>query len=238
MARTRWLGFMLLSRHRYDIPIDLFAGPVQSSQTSARSICRSVRRTILTCMRLLVIVLTAALVITACSSQAEPTTTNTVGSTTSTTSGFGCESAPDSERHSESAFALSVSENPVRPGTEVSLNIGSTVYVELRDSPELEWIDRGITGYGSDWQCWNGTGWVGTHLLVHDGETLSGEPGGTTTVPAIGIRIPDEFSIGVPDVAPGWYRIKVEVFVPEAGQDSPARLQGYAAIEVVAESEG
>lgn len=183
----------------------------------------------------------AALVIvmSSCTSGATVTTTN--GSTTSAgvaatgESAFACISAPEVQRHSRSPFALSVSENPVVPGEPIALHIGSTKAYghDPDDNPD-------ITGYGSTWQCWNGTTWVDTHLLVHGyggviGRTEGGAPGLTTTVPAIGIAVPDTFMVTVPDVAPGWYRITAVIILPGA-EGQPARhIEGFVAVEVLEE---
>jgi len=153
--------------------------------------------------------------------------------TDSDEAGFGCESAPEDQRHSVSVFALSVSENPVRPGASIDLNIGSPITPSIAPSVDLYDVDRGETGYGSTWQCWNGSEWVGTHLLVHGGETFAGQPGVTTTVPAIALIIPEAFSVVVPDVAPGWYRIEADVWISNHPEGVPTRLVGYVAIEVV-----
>lgn len=140
-------------------------------------------------------------------------------------------SAPDSERHSTSSFALSISDNPVRPGQTVSLDFGSTVFEEQDDGSDP--IDRGLTGYGSTWQCWDGDDWVATHLLVHDGETTAGEPGGTTTVPGIGYVLPNSFAIVIPEVPPGWYRISARTIGPEPYGTANSERQGHVAVEVI-----
>ncbi|MCL1593933.1 MAG: hypothetical protein M3132_06235 [Actinomycetia bacterium] len=152
--------------------------------------------------------------------------------TVNESTGFGCMSAPEDQRHSTSAFPLSVSDNPVHPGATITLNIGSTVTQTLAQSTDLYGSDRGVTGYGSTWQCWNGSEWVNTHLLVHDGETLTGKPGSTTTVPAIGIPVPGSFSIVVPDVDPGWYRIAANIWVDQP-EGSPAAFSGHIGVEAV-----
>lgn len=167
----------------------------------------------------------------ACTSQTDGTVpAPTEATSTSDPTGFGCTSAPESERHSSSSFALSISDNPIRKGEEVRLSFGSTVFGELPGGEDI--IDRAITGYGSSWQCWNGRTWVSTHLVVHNGEPIVGRPGVTTTVPAVGMPVPNGYSIVIPDVKPGWYRIEAGVSVPGTG-DSPEHLVGYVAVEVV-----
>ena len=145
--------------------------------------------------------------------------------------GFGCESASEDQRHSVSDFPLSVSDNPTSRDATIHLNIGSTIVQSNAgsgDPPQRQ----DLTGYGSTWQCWTGSEWIDTHLLVHDGETIQGQPGGTSTVPAIGLPVPQSFSVVVPSVDPGWYRIAVGISVAQP-EGSPITLAGYVAIEVL-----
>ncbi len=145
-------------------------------------------------------------------------------------SGFGCESAPEAQRHSASEIPLSVSTNPAAAGDAIALYVGSN------ETPGPDNIVSGVamTGYGSSWQCWNGTDWVSTHLLVHGssepGETLPGEPGVTTTVPAIGLVVPFPYQVTVPAVAPGWYRIQTRI--TQDGDGPPDEFIGHVGVEV------
>lgn len=149
---------------------------------------------------------------------------------TSDDSGFGCETAPEAQRHSESEFPLSVSTNPVVGGEVITLYVGSN------ETPGADNIVAGaaLTGYGSSWQCWNGSDWVGTHLLAHGrdepGEALAGEPGVTTTVPAIGLGVPFPFEVTVPISEPGWYRIQTNISADRDGP--PDTFVGHVAVEV------
>lgn len=146
-------------------------------------------------------------------------------------SSFGCTPAPDEQRHSDSEFPLSVSTNPVTAGDVIVLYVGSN------ETPGPDSIVGGdaLTGYGSSWQCWDGTEWVDTHLLVHgtdgQGRTLEGEPGVTSTVPAIGLPVPFPFQITVPEVSSGWYRIQSTIFAGDGG-GPPQPFIGYVAVEV------
>lgn len=133
-------------------------------------------------------------------------------------------------------FPLSVSENPVHPGASIDLNIGSTITQSIARSSHRYESDRGATGFGSTWQCWNGSEWVGTHLLAHDGETIAGQPGVTSTVPAVGMLIPESFTVVVPGVAAGWYRIEADVLI-DRPEGTPARFVGYVAVEVAGSSQ-
>lgn len=143
---------------------------------------------------------------------------------------FGCVSADERERHSASSFPLSVSQNPVSPGATIDLNIGSTLSQSSGGSDAGDELSS-LTGYGSTWQCWTGSQWVGTHLLVHNGDSLAGEPGATTTAPAIGLLVPNTFSIVIPQVDPGWYRIEVGISVDQP-DGPPDQIVGHVAIEV------
>jgi hypothetical protein len=70
-----------------------------------------------------------------------------------------------------------------------------------------------MVGYGATWECWDGDTFVATHLLEFgvgvQGEAIEGVPGSTTTAPAIGYNIPATFTSTVPEVEPGWYRLRV-----------------------------
>lgn len=168
-------------------------------------------------VRLLIVVGLAAALASACTSPSDD-------------SGFGCESAPQPQRHSASEFPLSVSTNPAAAGEAITLYVGSNE----PPGPDNIVTDVAVTGYGSSWQCWNGTDWVDTHLLVHGrdgpGETLPAEPGVTTTVPAIGLVVPFPFQVTVPAVAPGWYRIQTGIIQDADGP--PDEFIGHVAVEV------
>ena len=95
---------------------------------------------------------------------------------------------------------------------------------------------KALVGASASWQCWNGSSWEITHQLIRGGsfggaeaEALAVIPGVTTTIPAIGLEVPSEFPIAIPDVAPGTYRIEDRV---HAGQDF---LIGFVIVEVAAE---
>ncbi len=128
---------------------------------------------------------------------------------------FDCRTAPSEERTSLSSVPLALNPDPVTAGATARLVIDAV--------PD----DRVIVGWGAAWQCWNGTEWVGTHLLEFGwdsgGSVVPGVPGATTTIPAIGYQVPqrDDFVVTIPDVPPGWYRLAVMGV-------------GYLAVEVVA----
>jgi len=165
-------------------------------------------------MRILVAVAILALVTTACSSGGDDSV-------------FGCQPAPEGQRHSQSEFPLSISANPVAGGDVITLYFGSN------DTPGGDNIVPGTTatGWGSSWQCWNGVEWVDTHLLEHGtgnpGEVIARDPEVVTTMPAVGMPVPDSFEVTVPDVDSGWYRIEADVH-----SDAQGSLVGHVAVEV------
>jgi hypothetical protein len=114
--------------------------------------------------------------------------------------GFGCISAPPAQRQSELAGPLVLTPNPVTPGEAATLQMGVTT------------DDMKRVGWGAHWEGWTGTQWVATHVLEHGfggpGRIAAGEPGATTTIPAIAYFVPAEgFQITIPEVPPDWYRI-------------------------------
>lgn len=127
---------------------------------------------------------------------------------------FDCRSAPLEQRTSASSVPLSLVPYPVTAGASVRLVIDA--------EPE----DRVMAPWGAAWECWNGSDWVGTHLLgfgmSQGGTVVPGVPGATTTIPASGALIPqrDDFFITIPNVPVGWYRLSI-------------RGIGYLAVEVV-----
>ena len=146
-------------------------------------------------------------------------TTSLATTATSTTTPWGCRSAPVEERDSSSPISLTLTPNPASAGGIATLVIGA-------DPPAAE-RTYGV-GWGADWQCWDGSGWVSTHLLEQSpgdggGSIVERSPGVTVTIPAIGYMVPkrDDFFITIPDVPPGWYRLSL------------AMSDGYLAVEVV-----
>lgn len=164
-------------------------------------------------------VLALALLAAACSgSAAGPSTTASAAVTTAAHdpyAQFDCESAPVGQRGSMSSITLALIPHPVTAGASVRVEIGAT-----EENPIM-------VGWGVDWQCWNGSSWVGTHQLGFGleagGDVVPVRPGATTTIPAIGYMVPkrDNFFITIPDVPPGWYRLSLVM------------SDGYLAVEVV-----
>jgi hypothetical protein len=78
-----------------------------------------------------------------------------------------------------------------------------------------------VTGADALLQCWNGSRWVDTHQLLKypfgpDGSpaAIALGPDVTVTTPAVGLIIQEQpFTIVMPDVPNGTYRIKDSVVV-------------------------
>jgi hypothetical protein len=143
-----------------------------------------------------------------------PATTTTVGDP-GVYWDFDCRSAPVEQRTSASSMWLAVDPHPVTAGASVALEVGTR-----------EGRREDYTGSWVGWECWNGSGWVMTHIMElgweSGGRVVPGEPGVTWTVAGVDYRTPNEFWFTVPNVPPGWYRLRVDVF---GG--------GYLVVEVV-----
>jgi hypothetical protein len=153
------------------------------------------------------------------------TTTPSSGPPTTSVTGT-CVEPPVSERTSSSSVTLTVDPNPVTAGSVASLSIDSRLPGELVD------------GVATWWQCWNGTEWVDTYLVERDWgngpTTLKIEPGVTTTIPALGLAVPNTAAILIPDVAPGTYRIRDELGVPSRVEDqTPSETDKATALVIV-----
>jgi hypothetical protein len=150
--------------------------------------------------------------------------TATISSTSSSSTTIPevvCVDPPEVERTRRSELEVAVEPNPVTAGSHVRLTIAL-----------LDTTSDATGGASAEWQCWNRSSWVGTHQLVRDWNsggalTLKVAPGATTTVPAIGLSVPNTYTILVPDVPAGIYRIADSVFV----HVSP--VGGFAIVEVV-----
>jgi hypothetical protein len=141
-----------------------------------------------------------------------------------------CVDPPASELAQVTSVVLTVDPNPVTPGSKATLSIDSRLPAGLVD------------GVAAWWQCWNGIAWIDTHLVERgwSGEpiTLKIDPEVTTTIPAIGLPVPNSFQIAIPDVAPGIYRIRDELGMPAGDQTQPgtASVAGFVIVEVESDS--
>jgi len=137
---------------------------------------------------------------------------------------FGCQSVPIEELPERPPFKLRLDPDQVEAAGTASLEID-----RMRPGDSASW--------GGSWECWTGTEWVATHQIEHGrteadpGAALPIHPAAITTMPAIGYPIPDTFQITIPDVPPGWYRIREEI------STKGETVVGYLAVEVVAAGE-
>jgi hypothetical protein len=160
----------------------------------------------------------AALLVAACSDAALTSSTTASTAPTPTRADgyteFGCESPPVEQRTLDSVILLALDPQPVAAGAEAALSLGA--------APTRP--DDSAAGSGVQWACWNGTAWVGTHMLdLFGGRVFPGKPGVTTTYGGVAVWVPATFLITIPDLPPGWYRLRVDVM----GEF------GYLAVEVV-----
>ena len=149
--------------------------------------------------------------------QPEPVAPTTTTGDPGTYWAFDCQSAPPDRRAAESPFSLTLTPSPVIAGNTATLEVGTT-------GPRPE----STVGSWAQWQCWNGTDWVGTHLLEfgfhHGGTVVANDPQVTPTIAGVDVRVPRTFLVTIPNVPSGWYRLRVD----------GAGGTGYLAVEVTA----
>lgn len=163
--------------------------------------------------------------VAACGSEADGTLPDPTGSssTSDTSQTLTCVEPPAAEISRVSELQLVAETNPVTAGAELYLTI---------DTP-ADTLDL-VAGAAAVWQCWDADSWVDTHQLLRDfgaGDpaTIELTPGATTTVPAIGLRIPNRHRVIVPDVSPGIYRIADSALTADGDE-----IPGFTIIEVTA----
>jgi len=157
--------------------------------------------------------LTVLLVAAACTSAAEPSTTSSPGL---------CSDPPSDELTFDSDFELSLDPNPVEAGGEATLSVNL-------EGPPNDYIG----GAGASWECWDGTSWIETHIVVR-AFNVSAQPSvidlsddADAAIPDIGLLVPNSYQILVPNVTPGNYRITDHIFGPES------TLTAHVAVEVM-----
>lgn len=111
-----------------------------------------------------------------------------------------CIEPPQSALSEAGDFVVELSPNPVAAGEQAILSVSYTGDADALDEA------------GAEWQCWTGNGWESTHQLLKDwaGDgpgTRYIEPGTEVTVPAIGLPLPDAYTVLIPDVPSGTYRV-------------------------------
>jgi hypothetical protein len=141
-----------------------------------------------------------------------------------TSQSVSCVDPPPEEVARVSTLMVSVVPNPVIAGSQAILSVAPAAF-----------SGDGMVGAGAQWQCWNGTDWVDTYQIVrgfggYGAVTLQVQPGATTTVPAIGLPIPNSYPIIIPDVEPGMYGILDTV--------EPAKVSGFVMVQVVDTTSG
>lgn len=164
----------------------------------------------------------AATIVTACSGGTTPQ--GEVPSDSIVSGEVHCLEPPASEINLASSLTMALDPNPVEAGAIATLSLSS-------DDPPYTYTD----GAAAAWQCWDGTTWVATHQMLRDGYggggdrpvTLEVTAGATTTVPAIGLNVPNSYSILIPDVPPGTYRI-----IDDVGGANRQRLGGHVIVVV------
>jgi hypothetical protein len=132
-----------------------------------------------------------------------------------------CLEPPADQVVDTGVLPMEVLPNPASSGTVVELITGE---IRLPNAP--------VVGIGLDLQCWTDNGWTNLYRLTRDslGEPTSIPYGTDVTFaePDLGLSLPDQSRILVPDAAPGIYRIA------DAVVDSGRELPGFAYLEVVA----
>lgn len=155
---------------------------------------------------------TVLLLAAACTSTADP----------STTTPSPCSDPPASELELDSEFEIGLDPNPVNAGGEATLS------VNFEGQPPSDYIG----GAGASWECWDGTAWVETHILVR-AFNESAQPSvidlsdeAPVGIPDIGLAVPNSHQVLIPDVESGTYRITDRIFGPES------TLTAHLAVEV------
>lgn len=148
-------------------------------------------------------------------------TSTSSSSTTTSRSAEVCIEPPADQLDFESNFELTLDPNRVHAGSEATL---STDMVDASTDY--------IGGAGASWECWNGTEWMPTHIVVRAFNESS--PAGVIDlaedtnygVPDIGLTLPNSFTILIPDVTPGKYRITDQLY------GGPEQLVAHVIVEV------
>lgn len=138
-----------------------------------------------------------------------------------TSGGAECTEPPEDELlNDDSGFEVTVEPNPVVAGTEATLSV----------LPSEETPRDLIGGLGAEWECWNGSEWVQTHILVRGANgpaaVVDLTTDSTIAIPDLGLQVPNSYPIVIPDVAPGTYRLTDRLI----GNESD--LVGYEIVEV------
>lgn len=118
---------------------------------------------------------------------------------------------------------MTVSPNPATPSEIVDLAVlGANL------------SDDAVVGVDAEWQCWDGSKWVTTHIVYRGfgdnaGHTIPVNAEFQIRVPSIGLALDEGYPVVVPHVAPGTYRIE------DAALADGVTIDGFAVVEVVEE---
>jgi hypothetical protein len=91
-----------------------------------------------------------------------------------------------------------------------------------------------VIGVDAEWQCWDGSRWVTTHIVYRGfgdnaGQTIPVNAQFQIRVPSIGLALDGGYPMVIPQVAPGTYRIEDTAI---ADGDT---IGGFGVVEVVEE---
>jgi hypothetical protein len=113
----------------------------------------------------------------------------------------GCQPPPPAEIEAPSGLAMALDPNPVTAGMTAILRVSDAGLPE-----------GAMVGLDVVWQCWDGSRWIDTYQLVRAvdpfvAQAIRLEPGATTIIEDLGVPLPSNAEILIPDVPPGIYRI-------------------------------
>lgn len=107
---------------------------------------------------------------------------------------------------------------------------GTVASLSVQPVPDFD-SSAQLIGSVSYWQCWTGSEWMDTHVLERTPggsyRTAPLDPVTPPTIEAVAYPLPEVFTIEIPDVRTGTYRIRDYV------QISPdVSVEGFVMVEV------
>lgn len=132
-----------------------------------------------------------------------------------------CQKPPREELEKESTLDVMISPNPASPREIVELMV-----------LKADLSDDAVVGVDAEWQCWDGSRWVTTHVVYRGfgenaGQTIPVNAEFRIRVPSIGLALDEGYPIVIPRVAPGTYRVE------DAALADGETIDGFAVVEVV-----
>jgi len=108
----------------------------------------------------------------------------------------GCQPPPPAEIEAPSGLAMALDPNPVTAGMTATLGVS-----------DAGLPGGAMVGLGAVWQCWDGSRWIDTYQLVRAvdpfvAQAIRVEPGATTVMEDLGVPLPSNAEILIPDVPP------------------------------------